>query len=116
VLFSRDIPSLVATEFGPVLDGFLAHHGMTRRDVVQTACHPGGAKVVAALEKVFGRGDGAMAAERQVLRDYGNMSAPTVLFVLKEVLQAGLQGPVLASALGPGFTAGFALLEPDTPV
>ncbi|MBK1667130.1 chalcone synthase [Rhodovibrio sodomensis] len=113
VLFSRDIPNLIATEFAPVLDGFLADHGMTRRDVAQTACHPGGAKVVAALERLVGRGDGAMAAERQVLRDYGNMSAPTVLFVLRQVLRAGPEGPVVASALGPGFTAGFALLEPD---
>ena len=115
VLFSRDIPSLVAADYGPVLDGFLTQHGLRRSDLAATACHPGGAKVVAALETVFGLSDGAMAAERQVLRDYGNMSAPTVLFVLREVLRQASRGPILASALGPGFSAGFALLEPDAP-
>jgi len=112
VLFSRDIPSLVANDYAPVLDAFLHRHALSRGDVAATACHPGGAKVVNALEAVFGLDDGAMAAERRVLRDYGNMSAPTVLFVLREVLRRAPPGPVLASALGPGFTAGFALLDP----
>ena len=113
VLFSRDIPNLVAAEFAPVLDDFVGRHGLRRADLAATACHPGGAKVVAALEDVFGRAQGAMAAERRVLRDYGNMSAPTVLFVLREVLNDPPDGRVLASALGPGFTAGFALLDPQ---
>jgi alkylresorcinol/alkylpyrone synthase len=46
-----------------------------------------------------------------VLRDYGNMSAVTVLFVLERMLARGAAGRLLASALGPGFTAGFLLLE-----
>jgi alkylresorcinol/alkylpyrone synthase len=112
VLFSRDIPALVASDYGPVLDAFLTRQGMSRQDIAATACHPGGAKVVTALEAVFGRAQGTMTAERDVLRGYGNMSAPTVLFVLREVLRDTPAGPVLASALGPGFTAGFALLDP----
>mgnify|MGYP006423588587 CR=1 FL=1 len=112
VLFSRDIPRLVEADFAPVLDSFLARQGLQRADLAATACHPGGAKVVAALEGVFGRCEGALAAERRVLRDYGNMSAPTVLFVLRDVLRDAPDGLVLASALGPGFTAGFALLDP----
>jgi alkylresorcinol/alkylpyrone synthase len=112
VLFSRDIPRLVTADYAPVLDGFLARQGLRRTDLAATACHPGGAKVIAALESVFAPPAGAMTAERRVLRDFGNMSAPTVLFVLKEVLRQAPEGPVLASALGPGFTAGFALLDP----
>lgn len=111
VIFSRDIPALVRRDYAPALDRFLALHGMTRRDLVGTACHPGGAKVLAALEAVFGLREGGMQAARSVLRDYGNMSSPTALFVLKEVLAQKRRGPVLASALGPGFTAGFALLD-----
>jgi len=112
VLFSRDIPRLVDTEFAAVLDEALAAAGLARSGLGATACHPGGAKVVAALERVFGLPAGGMSAARAVLRDYGNMSAPTVLFVLRKVLAARPQGPVLASALGPGFTAGFTLLDP----
>lgn len=115
VLFSRDIPTLVRQDFGAVLDDFLAKQGMSRKDLGATACHPGGMKVVAALEEVFGLRTGAMAATRRVLRDYGNMSAPTVLFVLREVLKAQPRGPILVSALGPGFTAGFALLADARP-
>ena len=46
-----------------------------------------------------------------MLRDYGNMSAATVLFVLERTLRAGARGRMLMTALGPGFTAGFQLLE-----
>ena len=53
---------------------------------------------------------GAMVA-REVLRDYGNMSAATVLFVLERTLDVAKRGRYLMSALGPGFTAGFQLLE-----
>mgnify|MGYP006425480075 CR=1 FL=1 len=112
VRFSRDIPRHVAHAFAAVLDDALAAAGLARAALGATACHPGGAKVITALEQVFGLAEGDMTAARRVLRDYGNMSAPTVLFVLREVLAARPQGPVLASALGPGFTAGFTLLDP----
>jgi alkylresorcinol/alkylpyrone synthase len=46
-----------------------------------------------------------------VLRDYGNMSAPTALFVLERKLAAGFSGAAILSALGPGFTASFLALE-----
>jgi alkylresorcinol/alkylpyrone synthase len=49
---------------------------------------------------------------RAVLAEAGNMSAPTVLFVLERLLAGGVDGPILATALGPGFTAGFALIDP----
>jgi alkylresorcinol/alkylpyrone synthase len=86
---------------------------MARADVAGHACHPGGAKVVAAMEDVFGLPAGGMRAARDVLWDFGNMSAPTVLFVLDRLLRGGLPGPTLATALGPGFSAGFALFERD---
>ena len=112
VLFSRDIPRLVERDLGAAVDGFLSRHGVTRGDLAATACHPGGAKVIAALERLFGYPNGGMEAARAVLAGYGNMSAPTVLFVLQRVLAEAPDGPVLASALGPGFSAGFTLIEP----
>jgi alkylresorcinol/alkylpyrone synthase len=53
-----------------------------------------------------------MAEARTVLRDYGNMSAATVLFVLERMLSRGRPGRWLMSALGPGFTVGFQVLSP----
>jgi len=111
VLFSRDIPSLVREGLCPAADAFLARHGLARADIDGFICHPGGVKVLDALEAAFGVPPGAMAAARAVLRDYGNMSAATVLFVLDRLLHEGLGGRQLMSALGPGFTAGFQILE-----
>ncbi|MGE0565300.1 MAG: type III polyketide synthase [Pseudolabrys sp.] len=73
--------------------------------------HPGGARVLDAVQAALGLSNEAVAAERSVLRDYGNMSAPTVLFVLDRVMQRGLAAPAVLAALGPGFTASFAALH-----
>jgi alkylresorcinol/alkylpyrone synthase len=116
VLFSRDIPNLVRGQFRPALDGFLARQGLTLGDVDGFVCHPGGAKVIAALEETFGVPEGRLRIAREVLRDYGNMSAATVLFVLERMLRPApthgdLPRRLLMTALGPGFTAAFQLLE-----
>ena len=74
-------------------------------------CHPGGAKVLDAIEVALDLQKGTLRDERDVLRNYGNMSAPTVLFVLERVLRRGLRGPAMLSALGPGFTANLLALE-----
>lgn len=113
VLFSRDIPALVRTKFRSVVDTFLGRQGLDVAGIDQFICHPGGAKVLDALEEVFGLEAGGLATARAVLRDYGNMSAVTVLFVLHHALAAadGRQARYLLSSLGPGFTAGFALLD-----
>ncbi len=111
VLFSRNIPSIVRAEYRAAVDGFLAGQGLARGDLAGAICHPGGAKVIEAMEAAFDMPPGAMADARQVLRDYGNMSATTVMFVLEAALRRGLRGRHLLSSLGPGFSAAFALLE-----
>ena len=110
VLFSRDIPQLVRAGFREATDVFLARHGLTRSDVDSFVCHPGGSKVLAALEEALELGDGALGAARDVLREFGNMSAATVMFVLERML-VDRPRRALLTALGPGFTAAFQLLE-----
>lgn len=113
-IFSRDIPALVATRLRDPIVHFLAHCNLRMSDIEQFICHPGGAKVLDALEDVFGLPRGALLESRNVLRDYGNMSAATVIFVLDRVLRGARGGgphKMLLNALGPGFTAGFVLLE-----
>lgn len=110
VLFSRDIPTLVRTQFREATDRFLAARGLELSDVDAFVCHPGGAKVIAALEEAFGISEGTLDEARTVLRRYGNMSAATVLFVLERMLVRP-QRRSLMTALGPGFTAGFLTLE-----
>jgi alkylresorcinol/alkylpyrone synthase len=111
VVFSRDIPALIQERMGAAVDDFLARHGLTRSDLDGYVCHPGGAKVVSALEEVFGLTPGGLTEARTVLRDYGNMSAVTVLFVLERMRRSGMKGRYLMTTLGPGFTAGFQILE-----
>lgn len=114
VIFSRDIPSLIREHFRPALDSFLARHGLVVADVDRFLCHPGGAKVLDALEEVLERQHGDLVHSRSVLRDYGNMSAVTAMFVLERAWESGDIGRrALMTALGPGFTAGFVLLETD---
>lgn len=109
VVFSRDIPTLVAGDFAAVLETFLERTGLRREDIDHPVCHPGGRKVIEALEAVFGRSPGSMTQARAVLREHGNMSSVSVLFVLEAVLRDGATGRLLLTALGPGFCA--ALLE-----
>ena len=87
VLFSRDIPALVRNQFRDAADRFLESRGLGIGDIDAFVCHPGGAKVVNALEEAFALPAGALNDAREVLREYGNMSAATVLFVLERMLE-----------------------------
>ena len=114
-VFSRDIPRLVAKKLGEVARDFLGRHGLTTGDIDRFICHPGGPKVIDALEHAFALRPGMLSDARAVLRDYGNMSAASVLFVLERLLARDGAGATwrhaLITALGPGFTAGFAVLS-----
>jgi alkylresorcinol/alkylpyrone synthase len=115
-IFSRDIPRLVAAELRPVARDFLGRHGLVLADIDHFVCHPGGPKVIEACEEAFVLPPGTLDAERAVLRDFGNMSAVSVLFVLERVLaRASADNErwqrALMTAFGPGFTAGFVLIQ-----
>jgi alkylresorcinol/alkylpyrone synthase len=112
VLFSRDIPTLVRSRFRPAMLDFLERHGVAADEIGHYVCHPGGAKVIGALEDATALPPGTMTEARDILRRYGNMSAATVLFVLERMLAERPPGTWLMSALGPGFTAAFQLLGP----
>ncbi len=109
VVFSRDIPALIRDEMRGVTDWAKTRLGLSESPVDCYICHPGGAKVIDALEEVFDLGQGAMNEAREVMRSHGNMSAATVFFVLKRILEGpnGRFGQGLMTAMGPGFTAGF---------
>ncbi len=107
VVFDRSIPAFVSDEFAQATQGALAASGLTHDQINRYVCHPGGAKVVDAIETAMELPIGSLDAERDTLREAGNMSAPTVLFVLQKVLASGAQGQMMACALGPGFTASY---------
>jgi alkylresorcinol/alkylpyrone synthase len=89
----------------------LARMKLSAGDVDRFICHPGGTKVIAALERALSLDQGTLDHEREVIADYGNMSAPTILFVLERAIVQGLPARSLLTALGPGFTASCVALR-----
>jgi alkylresorcinol/alkylpyrone synthase len=114
VIFRRAIPGFVAENMGAAVTGILARMNLGLEDVERFVCHPGGTKVVRALESALSLDQGSLDHERQVLADYGNMSGPTVLFVLERVLADKVPFRSLRTSLGPGFTANCASLRRAT--
>ena len=113
VIFAQSIPSLVTRQLRPALELLLDRMDTPMDRIGRFVCHPGGTKVITALEDSLELGAGTLDAERDVLADHGNMSAPTVMFVLDRVLARGKpEHTMLMLALGPGFTLSGALLEP----
>lgn len=104
VIFDRAIPPFAEAHMEPAVTGILAKAGLTLSDFDRLAFHPGGKKVVTALEHAFGLDRGTLDHERAVLAEYGNMSAPTALFVLDRLIRDGLPNRTLLTAMGPGFT------------
>jgi alkylresorcinol/alkylpyrone synthase len=84
--------------------GMLERQGLELEDVDRFICHPGGMKVIDALERSLSLDQGSLDHEREVLADHGNMSAPTVLYVLDRARRQGLPNRSVVTALGPGFT------------
>ena len=111
VVFDRAIPPFVEAELADAVDGMCEQLRVERSRIDRFCCHPGGVKVIDAIEGALQLNQGELNLEREVLRDYGNMSAPTVLFVLERLLARGLPDTVMMTAFGPGFTCAGMLLQ-----
>jgi alkylresorcinol/alkylpyrone synthase len=113
VVFSRDIPKIIENWLKPNVDLFLNKIGKTSADIMHFVAHPGGKKVLTAYENSLGITKEKTDISRGVLAQYGNMSSPTVLFVLKEFMEKGPKSGEegLLTALGPGFSSEMVWLE-----
>lgn len=107
------LPRLVGNVVPPVIDSLLQRNGLDRGDIRHWAIHPGGEKMVVALQEALSLSDEKMAPTRRVLESYGNMSSPTVLFILKDILDAGVEpgDRIVMVAYGAGMSAYACLLE-----
>jgi alkylresorcinol/alkylpyrone synthase len=114
VVFSPEIPAVVQDKVCPDLSEFLARRGLGVEGIDHLVMHPGGTKVLRAFARALKRPPGAFRHSRAVLRDFGNMSSPTCLFVLERFLRAGeikAGDTGVLGAMGPGFSAEFALFQ-----
>ena len=113
-IFSKDIPTIVRKEVKSNIEELLSANNVSISDLKQFAVHPGGAKVLMEYEGSLGLPQGTFRHSRKVLKEHGNMSSPTVLYVLKEIMdekdfKKGEYG--IISALGPGFSSEIILFE-----
>ena len=114
IILAAEIRDLAGPMIERCLDDLLESRGLTRRDIRFWILHPGGRKVIDAAAKYLGLNEEEIGYSRHVLRNYGNMSSPTALFVLESVVNSGKpkrgdKGVLMA--LGPGFAAEGALLH-----
>lgn len=114
VVFNRRIPDIVREHAAEDLDALLGSAGIGRSDVVEYLYHPGGPKVLDSYRVAYGINGNSLPFSEAVLKDCGNMSSATLLFVLERfLLEKGraTNGYAVASALGPGFCSESVLLK-----
>ena len=111
VILSARLPDLIQENLRPWLEGWLRQHGLTVDQVQSWAIHPGGPRVLNAVEGALGLPSSATAVSREVLGEFGNMSSVTVLFILERLRRADAPRPCVALAFGPGLMAEAALFE-----
>jgi predicted naringenin-chalcone synthase len=108
---STRVPDLLAQHLRPWLTKWLEECGLRLGDVASWAIHPGGPRILSAVEKSLDLSPDATAVSRQILAECGNMSSPTVLFVLKRLRDCRAPLPCVALGFGPGLATEAALFH-----
>ncbi len=113
MVLDKEVPDKIAAHFPEIVHPFLARNNMSIADIDHLIFHPGGKKIVQTVEDLFGKLGKNINHTKAVLRDYGNMSSATVLYVLEKFMQeAPKKGDLgLMLSFGPGFTAQRLLLK-----
>ena len=105
------VPDVIAAHLPDWLGNWLAGRGLSPGEVGSWCVHPGGPRILSAVEDCLALPPEALATSREVLAECGNMSSPTVLFVLERLRARRAPGPTVALAFGPGLVAEAALLD-----
>lgn len=114
IVLSPAVPAVARERLAPDVDAFLAGHGLARGDVRSWVCHPGGPKVLAAIQEGLDLADAQVDHAWRALDSLGNLSSASVLFVLEATLAAGApepDAPGVLLAMGPGFCSEFVLFR-----
>jgi len=114
IVLSQDVPQLIREQIAGIVDGFLGRHGLSHEDMSAFVLHSGGQKLLAYIEEVFELPRELTQFSWDVLREYGNQSSASVLFVLQEWMRKARMSEGeygFLAAFGPGFTVDMALLQ-----
>jgi predicted naringenin-chalcone synthase len=102
-----NVPKLIELRFRSLLDHALYKQNILQDNITDWAIHPGGMKILDAISRSLLLSDGKLNASYKILREFGNMSSPTILFVLKEILfntTSLVKKLVFGAAFGPGLS------------
>jgi predicted naringenin-chalcone synthase len=99
---SNKVPSLIETHLRDWLEGWLADNRFKLEDIATWAVHPGGPRILSSVQKSLELPKEALEVSRNTLKNYGNMSSPTILFILKQLREQSAPTPCVAMAFGPG--------------
>jgi alkylresorcinol/alkylpyrone synthase len=108
---SPEVPGIITRELPAALERFLSHHGLKRDDIRSWAIHPGGPRILSATAEAAGLTDEELNPSLSILQQRGNMSSPTVLFILSELRRRGAEAPCVMLGFGPGLNVELALLR-----
>jgi predicted naringenin-chalcone synthase len=113
IALSSYVPKLLGANIAGVVDGLLAEDGHARSDIDSWAVHPGGRAILDQIERSLALSPEQLAPSRRVLRDFGNISSATILFVLRDLLLTPTdeERRICSMAFGPGLTVELALLR-----
>ncbi len=111
VILSRELPAMVEAHLRSAVETFLDEAGLRLTDLDAVAAHPGGPRIVDAIERALDLRPDALATSRSVFAGNGNASSAGIFFVLEEMQRRGAKGRVLAIALGPGLSIELALMR-----
>jgi alpha-pyrone synthase len=108
---SRQVPQTIAEALKSWLAHWLGARGLTIAEIQSWAVHPGGPKILDGVEQALELGSDQLADSRAVLAECGNMSSPTILFILDRLRRRNASRPCVALAFGPGLVVEAALFE-----
>jgi len=114
IVLSAEVPEMVRRYLRRDVDAFLSEHSLQRKDIAAWISHPGGPKVLEAMEETLELENGALDLTWQSLREVGNLSSTSVLLVLAETMASRRPAPGslgILLAMGPGFCSELVLLE-----
>lgn len=108
---SKNVPGLIAIHLRSWLEEWLGQQGFVLEQIASWAIHPGGPKILDAVEDTLCLPAHATTTSREVFGQFGNMSSPTVLFILQRLAEQRSPGPCVALGFGPGLTVEAALFQ-----
>jgi predicted naringenin-chalcone synthase len=111
VTLSKKVPGLIDENLKPWMVSWLGENGLTLDQIASWAIHPGGPRIIDSVEQALGIDRRATETARSVFADHGNMSSPTVLFILDRLHRENAPRPCVAIGFGPGLTAEAAILK-----